>query len=134
MTPDVNVILVNFPGPEREAVTHNEDDSYTIFINARLSSEAQLQAYEHAMKHIKENDFEKTDAQQIEAIAHGLANQPDAKVMSIDEIERRIKRLQRQRRKIQRQIEVDKERIEFLRENCDMFARAEHNYLYSNDL
>lgn len=134
MTPDVNVILINFPGPEREAVTHNEDGSYTIFINARLSSEGQLRAYEHAMKHIEEDDFAKNNVQQIEVVAHELAKQPEAQVMSADEIQRRIKNARRRRRKIQRQMQADKERVEFLREHCDMSARAEHYYLYGNDL
>ncbi len=60
MTPDVNVSVIDFKGiPGNELVTENEDGSYTILINARLSYERQLQAYEHAMKHINSNDFEK---------------------------------------------------------------------------
>lgn len=54
-----------------EAVTKNEDDSYTIFINARLNYEQQINAYLHAMKHITGEDFQKINVQNIEANAHG---------------------------------------------------------------
>ena len=70
MTPTVNVCLVNFPCRGEEMVVPNEDNSYTVIINSRLSREKQLAAYMHAMKHISGNDFEKFDVQQIEAEAH----------------------------------------------------------------
>ena len=70
MTPTVNVCLVNFPCRGEEMVVPNEDNSYTVIINSRLSKEKQMAAYMHAMKHISGNDFEKYDVQQIEAEAH----------------------------------------------------------------
>lgn len=51
-------------------VVRNEDDSYTILINAKLSDTGQLEAYNHAMKHITNNDFQKSDVQEIEMSAH----------------------------------------------------------------
>ena len=72
-TRDVNVYLINFPVPGRELVTENEDGSYTILINARLSDKGRLQAYEHALRHIEAGDFEGGSVQEIEARAHGLA-------------------------------------------------------------
>lgn len=54
----------------REFVTENEDGGHSVFINARMSHEAQLKAYDHAMKHIRNHDFEKADVQRIEAEAH----------------------------------------------------------------
>lgn len=53
-----------------EQVLRNDDDSYTIFINSKLSHERQLSAYAHAMRHIQENDFEKDNANIIEELAH----------------------------------------------------------------
>ena len=67
---DVQVQFINFPEKGNEAVTKNEDDSYTIFINAKLSHERQLEAYEHAIRHIENGDFEKTDVDKIEFEAH----------------------------------------------------------------
>lgn len=55
-----------------EQVVKNKDDSYTIFLNARLSCERQLSAYWHAINHIKNGDFEKTNADTIEKNAHNL--------------------------------------------------------------
>lgn len=68
--PDVQVRLINFPAKGNEVVTKNEDDTYTIFINAKLSQEMQLLAYNHAMKHIERGDFDKDNADKIELDAH----------------------------------------------------------------
>ena len=71
MTKDVNVFIKNFPNTkEAEAITENSDGTYTIFLNARMSYERQLKAYQHALKHIQNDDFQKPDVQQIESIAH----------------------------------------------------------------
>lgn len=69
-TPDVNVFLIDFPNSGREMVVPNEDGSYTILINARLSDAGRMAAYEHAVKHIVGNDFEKEEVQRIESKAH----------------------------------------------------------------
>lgn len=59
-TPDVNVVLMDFPSKKgNEMVVPNEDGSYTILINAGLNYESQLKAYEHAMSHITNDDFSK---------------------------------------------------------------------------
>lgn len=67
---DYQVQLINFPGKGKEAVTENEDGSYTIFINSRLSRDMQLLAYYHALRHIAGTDFEKYNADEIEYSAH----------------------------------------------------------------
>ena len=65
-TDNVVVHLLDMPASVREAVTPNPDGTYTIFINARLSHNGRLSALEHAMKHIKQDDFYKNDVQKIE--------------------------------------------------------------------
>ena len=71
MTLDVNVKVIDFPSVKAtELVTENADGSYTILINAKYSSQRQLEAYQHAMEHIRNHDFEKFDADEIEARAH----------------------------------------------------------------
>ena len=55
-----------------EAITENEDNSYTIFINRNLSEAKRLKAIQHALEHIKEKDFEKSDVQEIEAKRHAV--------------------------------------------------------------
>lgn len=53
-----------------EAITENEDGSFTIFINSNLCDSKRLKAIKHAIRHITDRDFEKTDVQIIEATAH----------------------------------------------------------------
>lgn len=45
-------------------------DGYTVYIQDSLSHEDRLKALHHALRHIYEDDFEKTDVDQIEAAAH----------------------------------------------------------------
>lgn len=64
---DYQVILINFPnGKTKEAVTENEDGSYTIFIEENLSLIERQKEFLHAMKHIAGNDFSGEDIQKIE--------------------------------------------------------------------
>ena len=66
-----NVIITDFPdGSAREVVTENPDGGHTVLLNARLTHEAQLLAYDHAVRHIEQDDFRKEDVQEIEAEGH----------------------------------------------------------------
>ena len=136
MTPDVNVILWNFPNNGREMVVQNEDGSYTILINSKLSDEGRLRAYEHAMKHITGNDFEKDNVQSIEASAHSgkcdlHIEEPKAPHNYAD----KIKEIQRRRARTKAKMKEDEKLINFLLNyGGDMFSRAEHYYLYGKNL
>lgn len=66
----VNVVLMNMPVGVNEAVTKNEDESYTIFIDDKLSPSGRLNSYNHAIQHICGCDFNKTDVQKIEIGTH----------------------------------------------------------------
>jgi len=68
---DYQVQLINFPNTRtKEAVTENNDGSYTIFIETSLSREAQQKAFIHALKHILGKDFNKVNVDKIEFDAH----------------------------------------------------------------
>lgn len=147
MTPDVNVVVMDFKTSKgKEMVIPNEDGSYTILINARLSYDGQLKAYQHAMRHIEDNDFEKDNVQQIEYVAHSSTMTMDftsgvrmdfmqkPTPIPAKDFEEKIKSLQAERRRLQRRIKRDQERVNFITEHCDLFAREEHHYLYGNDL
>ena len=67
---EINTKLMNMDVLIPEHIIKNNDGSYTIILNARLSHERQLEAYEHALKHIQNGDFEKNDADKIENDAH----------------------------------------------------------------
>ena len=71
---DYQVRLINFPAKAKEAVTKNEDDTYTIFIDASLSKDEQQKRFLHALKHIVGDDFSSEDIQHIEYLAHNLDN------------------------------------------------------------
>lgn len=74
---DVYVEFIDFKeNPGRELVTINEDGSYTILVNARLSYEMQCEAINHAKSHINNNDFEKSCVQSIESEAHNKKSLP----------------------------------------------------------
>ncbi len=51
-------------------VVENGDMSYTIVLNSRLNHERNIISYEHELKHIVNNDFEKYNVQEIECKAH----------------------------------------------------------------
>ena len=68
---DYQVRLIKFPpGKVKEAVTENEDGSYTIFIDENLSQLEREREFLHAMKHIAGDDFSNNDIQLIEYDAH----------------------------------------------------------------
>lgn len=66
---DVFVYFVDLPAGISEMVTPCPD-GYTIYIDAGLDREHMWKAYQHAMRHIKNRDFEKDDVQGIEGAAH----------------------------------------------------------------
>ena len=57
----INVFFL--PLKTHGAVTYNDDDSYTIFINCNDSVERQRQTFVHEMKHIEGDDFDLKDVQ-----------------------------------------------------------------------
>lgn len=67
---DINTKIIDMDVLVGEQITANSDGSYTIFLNARLSHERQLEAYTHALSHIQNEDFNKDNADNIEFNAH----------------------------------------------------------------
>ena len=69
----VNIYIYRVPLPNgvKEMVMPDvDDDGFTMYINEKLSDENALKAYQHALKHIENNDFEKSDVDEIEAQRH----------------------------------------------------------------
>lgn len=70
MADNIYLYLTKFPGTRiREAVLPCAD-GYTVYLDDRLTYEQQREAFAHAMFHIKNRDFEKSDVGEIERIAH----------------------------------------------------------------
>ena len=66
---DVYVYEVDLPKGIKEMVSLAADNSYTVYINRRLSDDRKLRAYLHALRHCC-GDFERSDVQDIETDAH----------------------------------------------------------------
>ena len=69
---DTYVYVVELPEGVNEAVTPCPG-GYTVYINACLTMEEQQKAFDHAMRHITNDDFSKDDVQSIETDAHRRA-------------------------------------------------------------
>ena len=66
LTEAIGVHFLNMDTAIDEDVHLNEDGSFTIFLNSRLSCERQMLAYQHALEHIMNDDFSKDCADDIE--------------------------------------------------------------------
>lgn len=136
-TPDVNTFLVNFPSPGKEMVVQNEDGSYTILINAKLSQDGQIEAYEHALKHIGSADFEKSDVQSIESQAHGFKVPEDFTPAPVSMYEERIKQARTRRKKIQKALREKEKEAAIMMELYGpelYFNHLEYKWLYNKDM
>ena len=69
MTDDVFVYIVDLPDGVNEMVAPCAT-GYTIYIDDKLSPEGRREAYCHALHHIVNRDFEKSDVNEIEVEAH----------------------------------------------------------------
>lgn len=136
MTPDVNVILMDFPTKGKEMVVTNEDGSYTILINAKLSYDVRMKSYEHAMKHIINGDFDKENVQEIETLAHEIPVAGDVEQIPASKYEKKLRQLRRERVRIKQELEKREREIAFLMEvNSDpdwLFNAAEYQRLYGD--
>lgn len=126
---DVFVYLTDLPDGIREMVVPCGDGNYTVYLSAKLDNIHRQRAYEHALKHIRDNDFQKTDVQQIEAAAHGLTPTPPPEEETYEEKRRKRfeemrKRNAKARKKIQRQLAKKQKQIEFLMENDEAYRKA----------
>ena len=72
---DVYVYMTELPEGIHEAVTPCLG-GFTVYINDQLTYEESMKAYKHAMYHILNEDFDKSDVQQIEAEAHRMRGDP----------------------------------------------------------
>ena len=67
---DISVVLMDVDTMVGESIFKNADDSYTIMLNSRWSAEEQHRCFEHALSHIRHNDWERFDVNEIERERH----------------------------------------------------------------
>lgn len=70
---DIMVRLIDMPTAAGGFTLPDANGDYNVYINARAGLPAQLQAYEHELRHIHNGDFDKPDAAAVETEAHGLS-------------------------------------------------------------
>ena len=64
--------FVDLPPGVNEFVTPCGDGNYTVYIDAKLSDYGRMEAYRHAVDHIREDDHDsKESVDEIEMRAHG---------------------------------------------------------------
>lgn len=69
----IGVYLVDLPHTVRGNTRKNKDGSYTILINARMSSEMQIATYDHEIAHINNGDYDhQIDVNEIEHTRHAI--------------------------------------------------------------
>lgn len=73
MNDDIFIHYIDL-GSVRATSTHNEDGSYSIFLNSRLSREQQITEYMHELRHILSDDFSRKheEVTRLEYYAHRL--------------------------------------------------------------
>lgn len=72
MNDDIYVHIIAMDPLVKEHVVANADGTFSIFINDYLSPERRIKAYNHAISHITNGDFDKRiDVDIIEYEAHG---------------------------------------------------------------
>lgn len=69
MRDDIYVYFISLPDKIHEVVLPCED-GYTVYIDINLDEKGRIDAYNHALRHVTNNDFEKEDVQEIEFDAH----------------------------------------------------------------
>jgi hypothetical protein len=68
---NIFIYYVEFPNNVKEMITPCYD-GYTIYINRKLPREARNKAYQHALTHIRNNDFNGANISAIEIRAHDI--------------------------------------------------------------
>jgi len=130
---DIFVEVIDFGKDVRaaEMVVKNEDGSFTVFLNARVSHDKQMEALEHGVRHVTNDDFSKTDVQQIEADAHSLVQRRQQHESSQEQarLERRKQRMERRRRKALKKLRAEQEEtVRRLAEYQDFVAEMERDH------
>lgn len=67
-----NIVIINLPPKIKGFTVHNDDDTYTVCLNARYTMEAQRETMLHELKHIRGGDFDRlSDVNTLEVLRHG---------------------------------------------------------------
>lgn len=115
---DYHVQLIDMEYGIHEQVIKASDGHHTILLNARDADNQRIKGYEHAIEHLRNDDFEKADVQKIETEAHLIEEQVPSPLSDPEQLEkkrrnreaafeRKWKRLQNQRKEKERLFRYD---------------------------
>ena len=71
----INLVYKSMPYKVKAVSTENADGGYTVFVNQNLTYELQYQAIKHELWHIVQDDFNRDNADDVDAIeqlAHAI--------------------------------------------------------------
>lgn len=121
MTKEINTVLRDMPTTVPALVRENDDSTYTIVLNARLSRARQYKAYMHELEHIENDDFEKHNVDAIEMERHfGKKETPltDTEIKEQSPIAfEYLKRLRKKKKKAKKALEEyenERERLQMM--------------------
>ena len=118
---DIFVYFVPFPPTVHEMVTPCAD-GYTIYIADWLDEAHRIKAYEHALDHIRRNDFEKDNVQEIEMVAHGLMEEKPAAPPPVKKKRKHLSKYEKYIRKMEKRREI-----------MESFGLQEHTILVDDE-
>lgn len=125
---DYTVRLMDMEYGIHEQVIKASDGHHTILLNARDADNQRIKGYEHAIEHLRKEDFEQADVQKIETEAHLIEEQVPVSLPDPDQLEK--KRRNREaafERKWKRHQNQRKEKERLFR--YDAFRAAESKWL-----
>ncbi len=63
---DIRMRYLDLPYKVHAFTVREDVDSYDVYVNSHLCYDAQLKAYEHELAHIRNEDFEMFDVNDVE--------------------------------------------------------------------
>ena len=125
--PEYDLTIYRVPMTVGEGVSPNaEDAGYTAYVNEDAEDYQAIYEALHAIKHTKDQDFQKNDVQQIESDAHKVNEEDVKEALKAEEerkkriarskklIEQERKKLQKEIRALKKQVKQDQERNSWL--------------------
>lgn len=76
MSEDIYVYLAKLPPGVNEIVAPCEGGGYCVYVDADVDEWTQIKSFRHALSHIENGDFDKSDVQLIECECHCRPEKP----------------------------------------------------------
>ena len=130
---DVYVYFVPFPTHKIHEMVVPCTDGYTVYIDEDLDQATREAAYAHAMEHIRAQDWDRDDVQQIEAQAHAMLPSPAPVQQAVPEPVRKVdpKDVEEEQRRIRERFERAWNRLQKRRERIEARGVSWEDYVFA---